>query len=258
MPPKPAEAEEPDDFIEPKLFVTDSTVEKLGLLLMARPQGMLLLIDELAGLFSNMSRYNSEDKQFWLMSWDGKPYPLDRVTRRPLMIKNLLIGIVGGFQPDKLAEAFAGCMDGIYARPLYAWPEKPPYRPLTGGLDEIDHDMQDILNKLARLGDDGCRKSLPLTKPALKAFEEIRREASDKTAQLEGREQEWWAKVEAQTLRLAGTLTMVDWAVEGGEEPTDIRASEIEAAIRLYAGILLAPRSRVPAPDRPDRTARSG
>jgi Protein of unknown function (DUF3987)/Bifunctional DNA primase/polymerase, N-terminal len=53
QPDKPAEANDPGKFVTPRLFVSDSTIERLGVLLQARPQGMLLLADELAGLFLN-------------------------------------------------------------------------------------------------------------------------------------------------------------------------------------------------------------
>src|SRR4029077_14725925 len=56
-PPMPNAAFKPDAYVEPRLFTTDATIEKLAVLLQARPQGMLLVMDELAGLFLNMSRY---------------------------------------------------------------------------------------------------------------------------------------------------------------------------------------------------------
>ena len=57
-PPMPPEAEVPGDYVEPRLYVSDTTVEKLAVLIKARPRGALVIVDELAGLFSNMGRYN--------------------------------------------------------------------------------------------------------------------------------------------------------------------------------------------------------
>jgi hypothetical protein len=48
IPDKPAAADEVGNFIEPRLFVSNATVERLGMLLQARPQGMLMLADELS------------------------------------------------------------------------------------------------------------------------------------------------------------------------------------------------------------------
>jgi hypothetical protein len=50
-PPMPAEADAPADFVEPRLHISNATVEKIAVLLKARPRGMLMIVDELAGLF---------------------------------------------------------------------------------------------------------------------------------------------------------------------------------------------------------------
>ena len=78
-PPMPSDADVPDDFISPRLYVGDATIQKLAMLLLARPSGLLLIGDELASLFLNMTRYASggSDKEFWIESWNGKPYPVD-------------------------------------------------------------------------------------------------------------------------------------------------------------------------------------
>src|ERR1700730_3454315 len=57
-PPLPRDAIDPGDFIEPRLYATDPTIEKLADLLHARPRGMALGREELSGLFGNMSRYS--------------------------------------------------------------------------------------------------------------------------------------------------------------------------------------------------------
>src|SRR6185436_18603548 len=50
---------------------------------------------------------------------------------------------------------------------------------------------------------------------------------------LEGREREWWSKTPAHVLRLAGTLTYLDWAMSGGEEPRLIEECFMKSAVRL-------------------------
>src|ERR1043166_6237747 len=72
-PPKPIEATEVGAFVPPRLCVSDTTVERLAVLLEARPRGMTLIADELSRLFLNMSRYSSgQDNEFWLEAWNGK------------------------------------------------------------------------------------------------------------------------------------------------------------------------------------------
>ena len=141
-PSMPIDAIDPGDFISPRLYATDPTIEKLAPLLLARPRGMTLIRDELSGLFSNMGRYSGgSDRPFWLKSWNGGRHVVERVSRS-IVVDHLLVGVVGGFQPDKLARAFAGDEDGMYGRFLYGWPSTPDYRPLTNEVSEVEPEFQ--------------------------------------------------------------------------------------------------------------------
>jgi hypothetical protein len=72
VPPKPEGATGPGQFIVPRLYVSDVTIERLAMLLPSRPSGMLLVADELAALFMNMCRYSGgQDNEFWLQAWNG-------------------------------------------------------------------------------------------------------------------------------------------------------------------------------------------
>jgi hypothetical protein len=57
-PAKPLEALEIGKFITPRLFASNVTIERWAALLQARPQGLLMYRDELAGHFLNQSRYS--------------------------------------------------------------------------------------------------------------------------------------------------------------------------------------------------------
>ena len=135
-PQKPAAAVTPGAFVAPRLFVSDGTIERLAVLIQVRPQGILYLSDEVAGLFMNMSRYSGgQDNEFWLEAWNGNPHTVERMGRR-LALEHLLIGIVGGMQPDKLAKCFEGAADGMYARFCFSWPIEPAYQPLANDVAE--------------------------------------------------------------------------------------------------------------------------
>jgi hypothetical protein len=240
-PPKPPEADEPPPFTEPRLYVTDATIEKVAVLLQARPQGMLLIADELAGWFHNMSRYSGgQDNQFWLMSWNGKSHSIERMGRLPVKLDHLLIGIVGGMQPDKLAECFKGAADGMYARFLWSWPEQPPYRRLTDAIEEVDSKIVMMLDRLSRLAEvDRKDRRVPLSAKARAEFEDVRRHVHNNMDALDGREREWWAKVPAHVVRLAGTLAYMAWAFptsddkEPPPEPREILVQYVQAAADL-------------------------
>jgi hypothetical protein len=121
-PTMPEDATDPGKFVAPRLYVSDGTIERFGELLQARPQGVLRLTDELSAMFMNMSRYSGgQDNEFWLESWNGNSYNVERIGRT-VHLDHLLIGVVGGLQPDKLAKSFEGPADGMYARLLFSWP----------------------------------------------------------------------------------------------------------------------------------------
>src|SRR5262249_20568843 len=64
-PPKPAEATEPGPFVAPRLCLSDATIERIAVLLEARPSGIAFVADELARLFLNMGRYSGgQDNEF--------------------------------------------------------------------------------------------------------------------------------------------------------------------------------------------------
>jgi len=238
-PPQPIEATDPGDFVPPRLYVSNVTIERIGVLLQARQRGMLVIADELAGLFMNMVRYsNGSDREFWLEAWNGKSFVIERLGRPAVNLDNLLIGITGGLQPDKLARSLEGDADGMYARIMFAWPDEPAYKPLTNEIAEIE---PQILNALCRLIDlpDGedrnfAPRSIPLASDALLTFEQFRQFLHDSKGGLDGREREWCAKGASHVLRLAGTLAYLNWAIGDDHEPSYISGATIEAAVEIW------------------------
>ena len=96
-----------------------------------------------------------------------------------IVVDHLLVGVVGSFQPDKLARAFAGDEDGMYGRFLYAWPSAPDYRPLSNEADEVEPELQNALTALIRLpaeDADGvfAPQSIWLSDGAIAEFEQFR------------------------------------------------------------------------------------
>jgi hypothetical protein len=234
----PSVAADPGPFVAPRLYVSNVTIERLAVLLQARPQGMLMLSDELAGLFLNMSRYSGgQDNEFWLEAWNGGAYTVERMGRPPIAVDHLLVGVVGGLQPDKLARSFKGDLDGMYARVLFSWPPDPPYRPLTNIVAEVEPEIVNALSRIIDLtsgdGSDFAPRYIPLSPEAVDAFERFRRFQHDSKDVLDGREREWWAKSPAHVLRLAGTLSYLTWAWLGGPEPERIKIEFVEVAVRL-------------------------
>ena len=243
-PQMPVAAMDPGLFVTPRLYVSEATIERHAVLLQARPRGMLLMSDELASLFLNMGRYsNGSDKEFWLEAWNGHHYVVERMGRPPVMIDHLLIGMTGGFQPDKLARSFKGDSDGMHARVLFAWPEEPAFHSLTDDVTEVEPELLNALCRIVDLpageeDDVFAPRDVRLSADARTQFEQFRQFQHRGKDALDGREREWWAKGPSQVLRLAGTLCYLDWAMEGGPEPQTVEARFIEAAVRLWRDYL--------------------
>lgn len=93
----------------------DSTVEKLGDLLVHNPQGMLVYRDELIGLLASWEKEGKEgDKAFYLEGWNGTAsFNIDRIGRGSLHIKNLCISVFGGIQPELLERYLSGITNSL-------------------------------------------------------------------------------------------------------------------------------------------------
>ena len=157
---------------------------------------------------------------------------------RNLDIDHLLIGIVGGMQPDKLVASFEGDHDGKYARVLFAWPDEPEWLGLSNEASEIDPDIQNIISRILTLAEFEDDRLLPLVialdAEAEDEFGQFAQFAHREKKALEGREREWWAKATAHVLRLVNTLTYVEWGLSlKVEKPDAVSKATMQAAIRL-------------------------
>jgi Protein of unknown function (DUF3987) len=264
-PPMPIEECDPGDFVFPEIYVSDSTVQRLARVCAMRQRGMLQVRDELTALFSGLTSAGS--RAFYLEAWNGGKFVVERVDRyRVFTVENLLIGLTGGFQPDRLARAFDGDEDGMYGRFLYGWPATPRYAPLSDSIGEIDPEFQTWLMKLVRLptenlfedrgesplpnditgamtSENFVPRTIPLSSEAREVFEDYRRFVDRTKRSTEGREAQWLSKSETHVLRLAGVLAYLDWAIASpgvglesiaaALEPNEIDPRFMVAAVKL-------------------------
>lgn len=125
--------EEPEAPKMGRLFTSDVTVEALATLIRDNPRGLALIRDELTGWVRSMNAYRSghgADRQFYLSTWSGAPYPVDRKSGPPLMLFNPFLGVVGCIPPDLLEELTdeRGREDGFVHRLMFAYPDPVPRR----------------------------------------------------------------------------------------------------------------------------------
>ena len=95
---------EPQPPQQRRFIVNDSTVAKLGDILVHNPQGLLVFCDEITGLIASWDKEGNEaDRAFYLMAHNGTgSYTIDRVSRGSLFIDNLCLSLMGGIQPELL------------------------------------------------------------------------------------------------------------------------------------------------------------
>jgi Protein of unknown function (DUF3987) len=102
-----------------RYVVNDTTAEKLGEILSRSDHGVLAKRDEFSGWIGDMDRYHSRsasDRGFWLKSYDGGHYNVDRINRGEIHIGNLSVSLLGGIQPDRLSELHGLTSDGLLQR----------------------------------------------------------------------------------------------------------------------------------------------
>ena len=103
----------------------DATVEALAAILRGLPKGVPHVRDKLAGWLLNLSRYSGgTDRPFWLESYVGGPYTVDRQKNpEPVFIPHLAVATFGTIQPDRLENALTGVDDGLAGQFLWTWPD---------------------------------------------------------------------------------------------------------------------------------------
>ncbi len=99
-----------------RLRIEDATVEAAQQVLEGSPWGVLLLQDELSGFFGAMDKYNGgkgaqADRAFWLRSFNGGQFALNRVGRGAAIIDNLSVSMLGGIQPEPLRKIAGDSVD---------------------------------------------------------------------------------------------------------------------------------------------------
>lgn len=121
---------EPEEPVLEHYFTTDATIEALAPILLSSA-GVAVAHDELVGWVKSMGAYNGaagRDRAQVLSLWAERSLKVDRKGRPPLYVENPVAVIIGGVQPDVLADLAgeADKRDGFVDRFLWSWPEHRP------------------------------------------------------------------------------------------------------------------------------------
>ncbi len=239
-PEMPETAIEPEVPLRPRLTVSDTTPEALGGLIAAHPKGLLCKRDELAGWLGNFDRYSGGgERAFFIEAYGGRPHTIDRVKNAvPLKIKRLTVGVIGGIQPERLADLIAkSADDGFLARFLMSWPNPVPPRRPTGPPVPVFY--QNALHRLMELepaleeNGDPTPRIMMLSEEAADLLDEWRRENAMTERNVFGLMKSHCGKLPGMVIRLALSLEYLGWCLIDRPEPTCVSAASIRYAIHL-------------------------
>ncbi len=108
-----------------RLRIDDATIEAIQDILLDNSEGLLCLQDELSGWIGGIDKYGGnrggqKDRGFFLRTYNGGEYPVDRITRRSGLIENASLSLLGGIQPAMIRTLAAeGVDDGLLQRMLF-------------------------------------------------------------------------------------------------------------------------------------------
>jgi hypothetical protein len=170
---KPDEPRKP-----PRYVVSDTSTEKLGELLARTDRGILVKRDEFAGWLGSMEKYagkgSGADRAFWLQTFDGGPFTVDRIARGEIRVGNLSASLIGGIQPQKLTELHGLTSDGLLQRFLPVM-----MGPSTFPIDAPSSESTEEYRRLTRQMIGAGHATLSLTDDALPVLEDLRRQIHD-------------------------------------------------------------------------------
>jgi len=236
---------------EPRLRQYDSTIEKVAALLAtAAPKGLLIIRDEIAGWFESMTAYNQAGRSFWIESYGGRPYRVERQKlAQPIVIPHHAVAVYGSTQPDKLVRLMKDADDGLLARFLWVWPDPVEFhigQKAPGIAWAID-----ALDKLRELdlvpGDPPTPLMVPLAGEAIADIEEFGRSMQRRQAWTSGFLCSAYGKARGWVVRLSLVLEYLWWCAASGfvEPPTRVSERAVVGAAVLVEEYFIPMAERV-------------
>lgn len=240
-PPLPPEADAGCAPHVPRLVLSDATVERVGVIAANQPKGVLQFRDELAGwLLAMEARNGGSDRAFWLEAFGGRGFTVERMGRAPLTVERLLIGALGGIQPDRLSELLLKAKDdGLLARFLPIWPERlPPRQPERLASDTLADAAMARLTAMDLVPDDNGNLRpwfVPFDAGAQDVMNAWRKTCAGWEAGAEGLLLSFIGKLPGMAARLSLVLAGIAHAFDGADDPRRITPAEFGRACHFLA-----------------------
>lgn len=114
--------------VREKTYITaDCTQEKLGMLCVDNPRGVMIVRDELSGWISQFARAGREgEEEFFLAAWNGTtPHSFHRVVRGHTACIPC-VSVIGGIQPGRILGLVDTHTDNGFLQrfTMLAWPDR--------------------------------------------------------------------------------------------------------------------------------------
>ena len=234
----------PDRPVKPsarRLVVNDTTIEGLVPILADNPRGVLVAVDELAGLVASFDAYKSggrggADRPRWLSMHSAGPLTVDRKGSGTTYVARAAVSVCGGVQPGVLAKTMTtdNVDSGLMGRLLLSmpprrhrqWVEEPVGWQTIEGMKSLFASLYAM-----PMPADGPRV-LDLTPDALRVFKVFWEEHEHEVFRSSGAIRAMLAKVEAAVVRFA-LIVHVARQAAGETIPDRVDVESITRAIVL-------------------------
>ena len=216
-----------------QLIISDSTPESRIKALSENPN-VLLVSDEIATMLYNMNRYNKSGEVPQLISiWSVDDIIINRKSETALLIKEPCLSIIGGTQPDVLADTFGSdyfMSSGFNQRWLFVYPDDiPPAMYSESKVSkEISDDWEVFINSLLDFDFEGNNYgTLYIRDEAKKLYIDYYNKLQLKKSSACGYMASVYAKLQIMVERWAG-ITHLFW----NSDTVQIQPEEMDYSIR--------------------------
>lgn len=218
------------------LFTGDTTIEGLLEMLNDNQRGILIFVDEIAGLILSFNKYRGGkggDREQYLSLWSSTPIKVDRVGKN-LYVDKPFVSILGGLQPEKATRIFGGDSfdDGLITRFLF-YNSDTSFRPLSHHKWDFKNQelWNNLINKLYSNPIDS--NSLIMDADAVNTFIDFSNSNGKLKQYVPRMFKVFLPKAENYVLRLSGILHAVEYSLAGQVPPHVVSNSTVGKAIQL-------------------------
>src|SRR5680860_83455 len=217
-------------------YTTDVTIEALADIL-NHSIGLTLARDELVGWVCSHDAYKGGkggERQQHLSNWSSANLKVDRKTKEPIIVRDPVVCVTGGIQPDLLAELAqeVGRRDGFLERFLFA---HPPVHPIKWSEASVPPGLAMIIRgDFEQLREPEEQDPITLSEEAKAVWVQWHDENSDLIPDVTGTTAGMYAKMPSQCARLALILHCLDNPGFAHEVPVTEETMQSAIAIAEY------------------------